>query len=41
MNWAIENKNPSCLEIDENDIKFIDEIISRHQSNDEEDDEEM
>lgn len=41
MNWAIENKNPSCLEIDENDIKFIDEIISRHQFNNEEDDEEI
>lgn len=41
MNWAIENKNPFCLEIDENDMNFIDEIISRHQFNNEEDDEEI
>ena len=41
MNWAIENKNPFCLEIDKDDKNFIDEIISRHQSNNEEDDEEI
>lgn len=41
MNWAIENKDPFYLEIDEDDKNFIDEIISRHQSNNEEDDEEI